>query len=202
MRPTCGTDVSGGVCRAVEMLRCDDAKVTPERDFRPDLYRGTAPFYDRYRPPYPEALFDDLRQRVPLSGHGRVLDLACGTGQIAFALARHAAEVIAVDQEGESVTFAQAKAEAAGVSNITLVTDSAETMILHGPFELVAVGNAFQRLNRPIVARRIFSLLQPGGAVALLWGDSPWAGDLPWQTALGSCSPNGWPKPARPTGSH
>jgi Family of unknown function (DUF5990) len=25
--------------------------------FRPDLYRGTEPYYDRYRPPYPEALF-------------------------------------------------------------------------------------------------------------------------------------------------
>ena len=72
-----------------------------------------------------------------------VLDLACGTGQIAFALARHAVEVIAGDQEGESVTFGQAKAEACGVSNIPWLTDTAETVILNGPFELVAVGNAF-----------------------------------------------------------
>ena len=158
--------------------------MTPDPGFRTDLYRGTAPFYDRYRTPYPDALFDDLRRRMPLSGHGRVVDLACGTGQIAFALARHAVEVIAVDQEGDSVAFGRAKAKAAGVSNITWVTGPAETVMLNGPVELVTVGNAFQRLNRPIVAQRMGSLLQPGGGLALLWADSPWAGDLPWQTAL------------------
>jgi tRNA/tmRNA/rRNA uracil-C5-methylase (TrmA/RlmC/RlmD family) len=64
--------------------------------------------------PYPDALFDALRRQLPLSGRGRLLDLACGTGQIAFPLARWFAEVWAVDQEQESVAYGRVKAMAAG----------------------------------------------------------------------------------------
>jgi len=156
----------------------------PELRFRTDLYRGTAPYYDRFRPPYPEALLDDLCRRLPVTGRGRLLDLACGTGQIAFPLADRFAEVWAVDQEPESVAFAKAKAAMEGVTHIRWLAGAAETVDLDGPFELVAVGNAFHRLDRPAVARRTFSWLEPGGGVALLWGGTPGRGSRPWQTAL------------------
>jgi ubiquinone/menaquinone biosynthesis C-methylase UbiE len=165
-------------------IEWDHDEVAGELRFRTDLYRGTAPFYDRYRPPYPEELMDDLRQRLPASGRGRLLDLACGTGQIAFPLADAFAEVWAVDQEEESVAYGRAKAEAGGITNITWVSGSAESVALDGSFELVAVGNAFHRLNRQLVAERMYTWLQPGGGAALLWGGSPWAGDRPWQQAM------------------
>ena len=57
-------------------------------------------------------------------------------------------------------------------------------MTAPGPYELVAVGNAFHRLNRRLVAERMYSWLAPGGGVALLWGGTPWSGDRPWQKAL------------------
>ena len=126
----------------------------------------------------------DLTERLAVSGRGRLLDLACGTGQIAFPLAASFAEVWAVDQEAGSVAYGRARAESEGIANITWVTGSAETVDLDGPFELVAVGNAFQRLDRPLVAERMFAWLQPGGGAALLWGDAPMAGDRPWQGAL------------------
>jgi hypothetical protein len=47
------------------------AVMEPEHAFRTDLYRGTAPFYDRYRPQYPVALLEDLTERLPVSGMGR-----------------------------------------------------------------------------------------------------------------------------------
>jgi SAM-dependent methyltransferase len=165
-------------------LESGDDDVAGELRFRTDLYRGTAPFYDRYRPPYPDELMDDLRQRLPASGRGRLLDLACGTGQIAFPLADYFAEVWAVDQEEGSVAFGRAKADAAGIANISWLSGSAESVALDGSFELIAVGNAFQRLRRRFVAGRMYRWLQPGGGAALLWGGSPWAGDRPWQQAM------------------
>jgi SAM-dependent methyltransferase len=152
--------------------------------YRTDLFRGTAPFYDRFRAPYPEELLDDLRQRLPVSGRGRLLDVACGTGQIAFPLAGYFDEVFAVDQEPELIEFARAKAEAAGVSNTTWVVGSSESVALDGPFELIACGNAFHRLNRQLVAERMRSWLQPGGGVALLWGGTPGMGAQPWERAM------------------
>jgi SAM-dependent methyltransferase len=159
--------------------------LTGERRFRTDLYAGTAEWYDRFRPPYPVALLDDLRARVPLGPASRVLDLACGTGQIAFPLCGDVASVWAVDQEAGSVAFGRAKAARLGVSNIVWAVGAAETVPLPDGLDLVAIGNAFQRLDRMVVAGRLAaSGLAPGGCVALLWGRSPWDGSLPWQRSL------------------
>jgi len=71
--------------------------------FAPDLYQGSAGYYDRYRLPYPDAMIADLVRRAGVSGRGRLLDLACGTGQLAFPLRRWFAEVWAVDSEPDMV---------------------------------------------------------------------------------------------------
>jgi ubiquinone/menaquinone biosynthesis C-methylase UbiE len=60
--------------------------VHTEPNFAADLYHGTAESYDRFRLAYPQVLTEDLISRVQPSRHGRLLDLACGTGQLAFAL--------------------------------------------------------------------------------------------------------------------
>ena len=154
--------------------------------FRADLYRGTARYYDAYRPPYPEALLDDLCQRLPATGRGKLLDLACGTGQVALSLAARFAEVWAVDQEPEMVAFGQRKADSMGIANVRWVAGSAERVRLDvdGGFELVVVANAFHRLDREAVAARMASWLRPGGGVALVWADSPWRGEEAWQRAM------------------
>ena len=155
-----------------------------ELSYRKDLYRGTAPYYDRYRPPYPRALLDDLRRRLPVTGKGRLLDLACGTGQIALPLADDFPEVWAVDQEKEAVAHGRSKAAARGAGNIVWVAADAEHVDLRGDFELVTIGNAFHRLDRRLVAARSYSWLVPGGGLALLWGHAPWQGADAWQRAM------------------
>jgi len=153
-------------------------------NYRKDLYKGTAEYYDRFRPAYPAVLFDDLRARVPLHGDARVLDLACGPGPIALALAPHVGEVWAVDQEAEFIDFARQKSARLGVANIDWVVGTAEEVELEGAFDLVAIGNAFHRLDRDAVARRLAPHVTPGGCVALLWARGPNRGDRPWQRAL------------------
>ena len=155
-----------------------------ELSYPPDLYKGTAEYYDRFRPPYPAILLDDLRARVPIRPQGRVLDLACGTGHVAFALASDVAEVWAIDQEVESITYGKGKAVAAGVTNIHWITGTAEDVALSGQFDLVTVGNAFHRLRRNAVAERLAPHLSRHGCIVLLWASGPMRGNLPWQRAL------------------
>jgi ubiquinone/menaquinone biosynthesis C-methylase UbiE len=62
--------------------------------FAPDLYQGTAEDYERFRPGYPVMMTEDLVDRVQPSGGGRLLDLACGTGQLAFAFANRFTDVM------------------------------------------------------------------------------------------------------------
>ena len=157
---------------------------SPDPQFSRDLYKGTATFYDRYRPPYPEALFEDLRRRLPVSGRGRLLDLACGTGQICLPLSGAFREVVAVDQEAETIALARTKVAAGGPANVVWLTGPAESMVVEGTFELITVGNAFHRLPRKAVADRMRSWVAPGGGVALVWGETPAQGGEPWQKAL------------------
>ncbi len=153
--------------------------------FRNDLYKGTAPYYDRFRPPYPTALLDDLLRRANLPEGARLLDLACGTGQLAFALHDSFADVWAVDQEPETIDFALGKAERSGVTNIRWIAASAEQLDApDASFGLITIGNAFHRLRRHDVARNAFRWLTDGGCLALVWGELPSQGQATWQRAL------------------
>jgi len=156
-----------------------------ELRFAADLYQGAAGHYDRYRLPYPGAMTGDLIQRTGVSGGGRLLDLACGTGQLAFPLRHWFSEVWAVDREPDMVRVVRTKAEALGAGNIRPVVADAETLDAQpGCFELAVIGNAFHRLDRDLVAARLLGWLRPGGCVALCWSYGPHQGGEEWQRAL------------------
>ena len=149
--------------------------------FRRDLFRGTARYYDRFRVPYPPALIDDLSERAVVSGAGTLLDIACGTGQLAFALHERFARTWAVDQEPDMIEVVREKA----TDDITALVASVEELAApDGLFELIVAGNAFHRFRRAVAAANFFRWLRPGGCVALVWSESPWTGDAPWQRAL------------------
>jgi SAM-dependent methyltransferase len=154
--------------------------------FRTDLYRGTARAYDEFRPPYPAGLIADLSARSGADGSGRLLDLACGTGQVAFALSAGFAEIWALDQEPGMIDIAREKAAQSGdAARFRFLTGAAEELAVPaGHFDLVTIGNAFHRLRRAVMARAVAGCLRPGGFLALLWGGPPWLGDEPWQHAL------------------
>jgi SAM-dependent methyltransferase len=157
--------------------------------YSPDLYRGTAEHYDRFRLAYPEAMIADLARRTGASGRGRLLDLACGTGQLAFALRPSFAEVWAVDQEADMIRVVAAKAGSgagSGGERVVPVVSSAEELDAPaGHFSVAVIGNAFHRLPRDLVAGRVLGWLEPGGFLALCWSSGTQAGPLEWQIAFG-----------------
>lgn len=137
-------------------------------------------------------MIGDLIERVQPSGRGRLLDLACGTGQITFAVSGQFAELWAVDQEPDMIDAVRDKAAAANASHVRAVLSAAETVAAPASaFELVAVGNAFHRLRREAVAAKTFQWLQPDRVIALLWSSGPWVGDQDWQRAMSTVM-DGW----------
>jgi len=157
--------------------------------FRRDLFRGTADYYDQFRVPYPASLIDDLSVRAALTGSGTLLDLACGTGHLAFALHSRFARIWAVDQEPDMIEVVARKAAAAGLSIRTTAASAEQLDLAQASIELVAIGNAFHRFDRDTVAGLIHRWLRPGGHVALAWGggpqdNAPSVSPAPWQRAL------------------
>jgi 2-polyprenyl-3-methyl-5-hydroxy-6-metoxy-1,4-benzoquinol methylase len=84
-----------------------------------DLFASAVPYYARYRSGYPRAELDALAARVGLDGTQRVVDVGCGTGQLAIPLARHASTVLAIDPVADMLVAGRRAARAAGVDNIT-----------------------------------------------------------------------------------
>ena len=62
------------------------------------------------------------------AGNYRVLDLACGTGILTFALARKVSTVVGIDLMEENVRVANKKARERVITNVTFCTSAAETI--------------------------------------------------------------------------
>jgi SAM-dependent methyltransferase len=90
------------------------------------IYRDYAPFYDgsgqiRFALLMAQYLAELFERHPPRADGraGRALDLACGTGTLAVALAEQGWRVTGLDRSAEMVAQARAKAEAAGVARRT-----------------------------------------------------------------------------------
>jgi demethylmenaquinone methyltransferase/2-methoxy-6-polyprenyl-1,4-benzoquinol methylase len=113
----------------------------------------------------------------------RVLDLATGTGDLAFeVLARHPdAEVVGVDPSREMMRVAQRKADALGLGGrLSLLVGDAEQLPLDDA-SVDAVCMAFGIRNvpdRPRALREMVRVTRPGGRVAILELGEPRSGPL------------------------
>jgi ubiquinone/menaquinone biosynthesis C-methylase UbiE len=112
------------------------------------LFGGTAWYYARYRPAYPPELLDRLAAAAGLDGTGRLLDLGCGPGLLAVPLARHVAEVVAVDVEPEMLAELPPQIHAVEAR----AEDVDESW---GAFRLVTIGRAFHWMDGPRVLDRL-----------------------------------------------
>jgi SAM-dependent methyltransferase len=154
-------------------------------DFPADAFAGTAGYYVRFRQPYPERLLADLLRRSRATGSGRLLDLACGPGRLALALASSFSEVWAIDLEPEMIEAGKADAARRGVNNVRWIVGRVEDLQApQGTFELVAAGEAFHRLDQQHVARQALGWLVPGGGLASLGNYSILSGREPWQRSV------------------
>lgn len=144
--------------------------------YNPDeLFRSTAPYYARYRPGYPREFFDYLVERFALDGTQQVLDLGCGTGQIALPLAAHVARVYAVDPEPSMLTEGRQLAEERGIGNIDwIVGHSYKLTELDLPvLNLVTMGAAFHWMDRDTVLSELDRRTAPDGGVVVVSGGAP-----------------------------
>jgi SAM-dependent methyltransferase len=150
-----------------------------------DLFQGTAYYYARYRVPYPQQLVEDLRVRAKLTGEGRLLDLACGSGRVALAFSPYFREVWAVDWESEMIEVGREEANQRGIANLYWMVSRAEDVEAPAEsFELITIGEAFHRLDQPLIMTRSLEWLRPGCYLATMGCYGITKGTEPWQIIL------------------
>jgi ubiquinone/menaquinone biosynthesis methyltransferase len=105
----------------------------------------------------------------PLEGR-RVLDLACGTGDLAWLAAGRGAHVIGLDITHRMIELARAKApaDAPGVPAF-LVGDMCALPVPNASFDLVTTGYGLRNVpDLPLAVREIARVLRPGGLLLSL----------------------------------
>jgi SAM-dependent methyltransferase len=166
-----------------------------------DGFRGTAAYYTRWRPGYPDAVFDLLVRRFHLDGRGRLLDLGTGSGQLALPLAPHFEEIVGLDPEPEMLEQAAASARQRGITNVTWIQGgSGEVGPRLGAFRLVTIGRAFHWMDRDDVLRRLHPQVHPGGGLAVVDDDALLDGSSEWQRRIQAIIQQ-WLGPTRRAGS-
>lgn len=116
-----------------------------------------------------------LAENAHLSGSERVLDVATGGGHTAFALAPHAAEVVALDLTRPMLEAAQREGTARGLSNISYVEGDAQALpFADQSFDVVTCRHAphhFPRVQQAV--SEWARVLKPGGRLLLIDSTSP-----------------------------
>jgi len=104
--------------------------------------------------------------------HAKVLDLCCGTGDLAFAFRREAragAEITGSDFVPEMLVRARAKADASGAAVKFMEADALALPFADASFDLVSCAFGFRNLaNYDRGLQEIRRVLKPGGAAAIL----------------------------------
>jgi len=138
-------------------------------EWDPSLYAGAAAYYPTGRMPYPPPIAETLRRALELDGRGRLLDVGCGPGSLTLLFAPLFEEALGVDADADMIAAAAAEASLAGVGNVRWQQLRAEHLPAGlGTFRVVSFAQSFHWFDRPLVARSVRQMLEPGGAVVLV----------------------------------
>lgn len=123
--------------------------------------------YDRVRPGYPEALFDDLASLAGLHRGSRVLEIGPGTGQATVPLAERGYEVVAVEL-GPGLAEVARRRLAAFPAAAVVVADFEAWSLPGEPFDAVVAATSFHWLDPAVRLGKVAAALRPGGALAII----------------------------------
>jgi SAM-dependent methyltransferase len=140
------------------------------------LFDTVAELYDRARPTYPDAVFDDLVALTGIPAGGRVLEIGCGTGQATRAMAERGYDIVAVELGANLAGIAQRNL--AGFENVRVETSSFEEWPLPSRrFDLVMAVHSFHWLDAKTALPKVADALATSGAFAMIGGGHTAGGD-------------------------
>lgn len=128
------------------------------------------------RPPYPEETFS-LLTRLADPDCQRVLDVGCGTGEIARRIAPRVEHVDAVDLSPAMIAKGKSYA-GSDAHNLNWIEGEVETVALTPPYGLITAAASLHWMDWSVALPRFTQVLTPNGVLAILFEDSPTESDM------------------------
>ena len=155
----------------------------------------TAGDYDRFSR-YMEGSAREFYERLDIAPGSQLLDVACGSGQLALMAAKDGMEVTGVDIAGNLVQRAQSRAKAEGLKVRFQEADAEALPFDDASFDVVVslIGAMFA--PRPdYVAKELLRVCVPGGTIAMAnWTSQGFIGQM-FKTVSTFIAPSGMPSP-------
>lgn len=173
------------------------------------VFGEVAGLYDRVRPGYPAALFDDLVDLAGLGTGSRVLEVGAGTGRATRQLGRRGLAVTALEPSPSMAALARRRC--GGLAGIRVVESTFEDWPgTPDSVDLVTAAQAWHWVHPGIGLTKAAGLLAEGGWLGLFWNipvdrGAPLEDDLEevyrqvapdmvrhWGAATSGGGPDGW----------
>ncbi len=146
--------------------------------------------YDRYRPRYPESLFDDIVELGALRRGATVLEIGAGTGIATGPLADRGFQVTAIEPAPAMVEVAVEKLG----SRVRFVVGRFEDWSPVAQVQLVVACNVWHWVEPGAGVQLVAELLPPGGTLALVWTEIVSWGHEPFEDRLEAAFGSLWAK--------
>jgi ubiquinone/menaquinone biosynthesis C-methylase UbiE len=135
-----------------------------------ELFEGTAMYYSKYRPQYPEQIYNDLIKMFALNKGSYILDLGCGPGIISIPLAMKHLPMYAVDPDIDMLIEGLKNQKIKHVHGIGwyLGNDKIIDQLCLPPLTMCIMGASFHWTNREKLVNKLNKMIIPNGAIIII----------------------------------
>lgn len=141
-----------------------------EKEMNEEKFDAKGGLYSKYRPLYPNSIFEYLISEKIVTADSRVADIGSGTGIFTMQIQPFADTVFAVEPNEDMRR--NADAILGKYSNIISINGSAEnTGLPSNSVDCITAAQAFHWFERDAFKRECQRILKPGGNVLLLWNN-------------------------------
>ncbi|MGE0544698.1 MAG: trans-aconitate 2-methyltransferase [Dehalococcoidia bacterium] len=137
-----------------------------------------------HRPPYPAETFPMLAGLITTAPR-TLLDVGCGTGDIARGLLPFVERIDAVDRSAPMIAAGRSL-PSGGDPRLRWILGMVESADLSPPYALITAGESLHWMDWAVVLPRFAELLTPGGVLAMIGRQTT---PEPWSAALGEIIP-------------
>jgi len=126
-----------------------------------------AELYDAARPPYPDALVDEVVVRSGIPAGGRILEIGAGTGKATLAFARRGYAILALEPGANMAAVLRRNVAVFPAVAVEVATFEAWRGA-NGSFDLAVSAQAFHWVDPAVRCVKAAAALRPRGALALI----------------------------------